>query len=147
MFPEWNQIVEVILRCDGGIRQGRMALGYLAFNPNNENEIYFQGSKRCGSNGTSNVAEYRALIEGLDRCVKEQVKIVHIILDSQLVVKQVNGSFKVTNLELKKHMDKVVELLNNFQDYSIKWEPRSHNKLADRLVNNVFEGKKDAKKS
>jgi len=133
---------EVLLRTDGGIRVGKMALGYVAFNPNNENEIYFQGSKRCGSNGTSNISEYRALIEGLDRCIKEKVKIVHIILDSQLVVKQVNGSFKVTNPELKKHRDKVLELLNQFENYSIKWEPRSHNKLADRLVNNVFENKR-----
>jgi len=138
---------EVLLRTDGGIRNGKMALGYLAFNPQNEKEIYFEGSKRCGSDGTSNVAEYRALIEGLARCIKEQVKIVHIIMDSQLVVKQVNESFKCTNPDLKKHRDKVWELLESFDDYSIKWEPRSHNKLADRLVNNVFEGRKNVKRS
>lgn len=137
---------EVLLRCDGGIRNGKMALGYLAFNPQNEKEIIFQGAKKCGSNGTSNVAEYRALIEGLTRCVKEGVKIVHVILDSQLVIKQVTGHFKVTNPELKTHCDKVLELLEQFEDHSMKWEPRSHNKLADRLVNNIFEGKKNAKR-
>jgi len=133
---------EVILRTDGGIREGRMACGWVAFNPENEKEIVFQGSKKCGKKGTSNVAEYRGVISGLTEAIKEKVKIVHIIIDSQLVVKQVTDAAKTNNMELLKHKSKVLELLKEFESWTIKWEPRENNKLADELVNRVFGVKK-----
>ncbi len=133
-------IKEVLLRTDGGVRNGKTACAYVVFDPKNEKNIIFSGSKTCGK-GTSNTSEYRGLITGLIHCLKEKIKIVHIILDSQVVVRQINGSFKVTNKELKKHKDKVIELLEKFDNYSIKWEPRENNKKADKLVNEAFDVK------
>jgi len=132
---------EVTLRCDGGVRLGQMALGYVVLNIGDEKEILFQGFKKCGK-GTSNVSEYRALIAGLIHCLKENIEIVRIIVDSQLLVKQITGAAKTSNIELLKHKIKVTELLLQFKEYSIKWEPRHKNKLADNLVNLAFTKKK-----
>lgn len=133
---------EILLRTDGGIREGKMACAWIAFNPENIKEIVFQGSKKCGKNGTSNLSEYRGLISGLMEAIKAEVKIVHIILDSQLVVKQVTDAAKTSNVELLKHKNKALQLLQQFELYTIKWEGRENNKLADELVNKVFGDKK-----
>lgn len=138
---------EVILRCDGGIRKSQMACAYVVLSLD-EKLVLFQDYKKCGSkNSTSNISEYRGLIFGLLKCLKEKIEVVHIILDSQLVVRQVNGAAKTNNKELIKHRDKVLELLKQFKEFSIKWEPRNHNKLADELVNKAFiKKKKNVKK-
>lgn len=132
---------ECTLYFDGGIRRGQMAYGWLAVDPENETQVIAFGNKKCGSGAlsTSNISEYRALIAGLQGCLKIGVDIIHIIGDSQLVVKQVTGAFRVNKLELQKHCDHVLELLKNFEYYTIKWVPRRENKRADALVNEVFD--------
>ena len=114
-----------------------MALGFVAYDIDG-NKI-FTGHRFCGKNGSSNISEYRALIAGLEKSLKMGVNIIHIIGDSQLIIKQVTGAFKVNKLELRKHCDRVLELLDQFDDYSIKWVPRRENKRADALVNEVFQ--------
>ena len=132
---------EVILRTDGGIREGKMACAYVILSLD-EKQILFSDYKRCGDKGTSNISEYRGVIFGLLKCLKENIEVVHIILDSQLVVRQVNGAAKTNNKELIKHRDKVLELLEQFKEHTIKWEPRKNNEMADDLVNKVFMDKK-----
>jgi len=128
---------EVVLYFDGGIRQGKMALGYLAVDPEDEEKVFFQGSRMCGE-GTSNISEYKALISGLRHCIRNKVRVVHIVGDSQLVIKQVMQVFKVNKPELREHRNQILGLLSQFDDYSIKWVPRAENKRADALVNKVF---------
>jgi ribonuclease HI len=131
-------MLEATLYFDGGIREGLMAYGYLLVDPENEDVILKSGNRTCGV-GTSNIAEYRALIAGIKGSIQHGVDIIHIVGDSQLVVKQVLGVFKVKKPELKSHCDYVLELLEHFEDYTIKWVPRNQNKRADALVNQVFE--------
>lgn len=100
-----------------------------------------QGNNTCGRK-TSNIAEYRALIAGIKGSLKYGVDIIHIIGDSQLVVKQITGAFKAKKADLIEHRDHVLELLKQFDSYSIKWVPRNENKRADALVNEVFEKRK-----
>lgn len=135
---------EAILYFDGGIRNGKMALGYIALDPKDQT-ILFQGYRKCGR-GSSNIAEYRGLMAGLLHAIKEKIKIIRIIGDSQLIIKQVTGAFQVKNKELKKHNEKVLEYLTEFDEWSIKWVPRKQNTLADYLVNLAFEGNKNDKK-
>lgn len=129
--------MEANLYFDGGVRQGVMAYGYLLVKPNDEKYIIATGNKTCGF-GSSNIAEYRALIAGLKRALSEKIDVIHIMGDSQLVIKQVTKVFKVNKLELKKHCDYILELLNKFDYYTIKWIPRKQNKRADKLVDDVF---------
>lgn len=115
-----------------------MAYGYLIVNADNETKIIASGNRTCGT-GTSNVAEYRALIAGLQGSLKAGVNTVYIMGDSQLIIRQVIGVFNVNKPVLKNHRDRVLELLEQFEDYSIMWIPRHENKRADALVNAVFE--------
>jgi len=136
--------MEATLYFDGGIRQGTMAYGWVLLSPNDETNILASGNKTCGT-GTSNISEYRALIAGLQGSIKYGVDTIHIIGDSQLIIKQVTGAFRVNKLELRLHRDHVIKLLKQFKSYTIKWVPRRENKLADALVNEVFEKRNNKK--
>ena len=128
--------MEAILYFDGGIRKGICAYGWILCKTNKKGAIA-SGNNTCGF-GSSNVAEYRALIAGLQGALKAGTDIIHITGDSQLVVKQVTGAFKTNKPKLIQHRDKVLELLEYFQDFSIKWVPRHLNQRADALVNKAF---------
>ena len=132
---------EATLYFDGGIRQGICAYGWILVNSENEAGIIASGNKTCGRK-TSNIAEYRALIAGLQGAHEVGVDVIHIVGDSRLVVNQVIGFWKVNKPELKKHRDYVLELLEQFENFTIKWVPRHENKRADALVNEVFSKKK-----
>lgn len=131
---------EGILYFDGGIRNGICAYGWLLCNPENEEQIIAQGNKTCGT-GTSNIAEYRALIAGLQGALDCNIDQIFIVGDSQLVVKQITGAFKTNKPDLMQHRDRALDLLGKFKTYTIKWVPRHKNKRADTLVNEVFERK------
>lgn len=128
---------EAIVTFDGGIREGVTAAAYIAVSPNDEQDILFSGARVVGL-GTSNTAEYQALIDGLRACLEHDVKIVHIVGDSQLIIKQITGVFKTQKPTLIKHKSIVSKLLKKFDEYTIKWVPREQNHEADRLVNEVF---------
>lgn len=115
-----------------------MAYGFVALDCNSKEELFY-GHKTCGKNGTSNLSEYRGLIAGIKGCLKRGVRIVHIIGDSQLIIKQVSGVYKVNKPVLREHRDYILKLLEQFDNYSIKWVPRKENKKADALVNQVFD--------
>lgn len=128
---------EVLLTFDGGIREGLTAAAYIAVSLNDEQNILFSGARIVGK-GTSNTAEYQALIDGLRACLEHDVKVVHIVGDSQLIIKQITGVFKTQKPTLIKHKNIVSKLLKKFDEYTIKWVPREQNHEADRLVNEVF---------
>ncbi len=132
---------EATLYFDGGIRQGVMALGFVLSDIDN-NEI-LTGNGLCGKNGSSNISEYKALIAGLQGSLETGIDIIHICGDSQLVVKQITGVFKTKNSKLKKLRNYVLELLEHFEGYTIKWIPRNDNQRADALVNDAFKEKSD----
>lgn len=128
---------EVLFTFDGGIRNGVTAAAYIAVLPSDQQEVLFSGARVVGP-GTSNTAEYQALIDGLRACLERNIKIVHIIGDSQLIIKQVMGVFKTQKPMLIKHKNIVSKLLAKFDKHTIKWIPREQNHEADKLVNEVF---------
>jgi len=89
-------------------------------------------SKNMG-NGTNNEAEYLALIELIKKIIYLHIKKVEIFGDSQLVVNQVNGVFKVKQENIKKLVEHVKNLLKQIPDWSLSWIERSKNKEADVL--------------
>lgn len=80
---------------------------------------------------TNNVGEYLALIRGLKRALEEDVKELEILGDSQLVIYQVLGMYKVRKPHLKPLLDETRGLLSQFT-YTIRWVPRAEN-LADNV--------------
>jgi ribonuclease HI len=84
---------------------------------------------------TNNVAEYEGLIMGLEALVKLGKKRIRVQSDSQLLVRQLKGEYRVKDEKLKILFQKAVALLRQFESYRIVHVPREENKLADRLAN------------
>lgn len=137
MMREKEYDMEVTLMFDGGIKNDLMAYGYIAVDPKKPSSILFSGNGKSGS-GTSNIAEYNALIAGINACLNHGVSVVNIKGDSQLVVNQVKGKWKIKTHHLAEKREHVVRLLKGFQSWNINWIPREQNRIADALVNDVF---------
>lgn len=84
---------------------------------------------------TNNVAEYQALIKGLQAARALQPEKIDIFLDSQLIVRQIQGQYKVKNNTLKPLFAQVQQLLNSLPAWQIHHVPREQNKRADELAN------------
>src|ERR1044071_2735558 len=85
--------------------------------------------------GTNNVAEYEALLMGLKELRRLGKRKIRVQSDSQLLVRQLNGQYRVKDEKLKHLFDRVTHLLREFDQVRIVHVPRELNKLADRLAN------------
>src|SRR5215210_8371921 len=92
-----------------------------------------QISKAIGP-ATHNVAEYQALIEGLELAREYGVQRIRVYMDSELVVDQVNGVSAVRQAHLKELYEEARSLVAQFKSFRISWVPRELNAEADRLV-------------
>ncbi len=90
---------------------------------------------------TNNVAEYEALQMGLEEALRLGARQVEIFLDSELVVRQVEGKYRVRQPHLKPRLAKIRQLLSRFDSYRISHVPREQNRLADRLANQAIDEK------
>ena len=88
---------------------------------------------------TNNVAEYRALVAGLERAVEAGVKELEVVSDSELVVRQMQGEYRVKNRALQGLFLQASELAREIGKVSYRAVRREHNKLADRLVNEALD--------
>jgi ribonuclease HI len=88
---------------------------------------------------TNNAAEYRALIMGIETALKRHCRKLRIHLDSELLVNQVKGTYRVKNENLKILMGELRELLSLLDGYIIEHVARSSNGLADSLANEAID--------
>lgn len=88
---------------------------------------------------TNNIAEYKALILGLEEALKRQCRKLHIFLDSELLVKQINGSYQIKSSHLKVLMHDVKRLLSSLDEYTVEHIDRSKNHVADLLANKAID--------
>ncbi len=88
---------------------------------------------------TNNVAEWTALLLGLAAAEKRGIRRLAIRLDSELVVKQVRGEYRVKHVDLQPLHRRALALLRRFERVNIRHIPRKQNALADRLVNDVLD--------
>jgi ribonuclease HI/probable phosphoglycerate mutase len=88
---------------------------------------------------TNNIAEYRALILGLETALNRGTPAISIHLDSELLVRQIQGIYRVKNPDLKPLMLEIRDLLDRFDTWQIEHVPRSDNALADRLANEAID--------
>ena len=121
-----------VLKCDGGAlnNPGRGSSASVIF----ENGVIIDKKATYYSHTTNNAAEYNSLILGLKRCIKLGIKDIKIKMDSQLVVKQVLGEYKVRNENLKELHFQVLELLVKFDTFTIEHIYRNQNTDADELA-------------
>ena len=128
----------MILHTDGGAR-GNPGPGAAAAVLSYENgEVLVQKGIYLGV-CTNNDAEYEGLKLGLELAHAYQAKSLVCYLDSELVVKQLKGEYKVKNDRLQILFTQVKQLATNFESVSFMHVPRAKNKLADKLVNEVLD--------
>lgn len=84
---------------------------------------------------TNNVAEYRALLLGLREAKKYGDRAIALYLDSELIVRQLNGAYRVKDEKLKPLFAEVMALLRGFAGFTATHVPRSKNRRADELAN------------
>lgn len=97
-------------------------------------------SERLGVT-TNNQAEYQAIIAGLEKAVGLGAKSAEVKSDSELVVNQINGRYKIKNTGLRPLYQKVVQLIGRLESFSISYIPREQNKAADALANKALDEK------
>ncbi len=89
--------------------------------------------------GTNNIAEYRALLLGLEAARRRGAGEVKVRMDSQLVVRQVGGSYKVRNPKLQELHAQAMDLRRSFKKFEIEYIPRAANEAADSLANQAID--------
>jgi ribonuclease H / adenosylcobalamin/alpha-ribazole phosphatase len=130
--------VKARLSTDGGARgnPGPAAYGYVL--EAEDGTILAAHGETIGV-ATNNVAEYRALIAGLEKALELAVPEVEVISDSELLVKQMNGEYRVKNEALKELSLEAARLARKIGKVSYRAVRREHNELADRLVNEALD--------
>ena len=123
---------------DGGSRgnPGPSGIGVVIFD--GENKKVADISKFIGIS-TNNVAEYLAVIYGLQEAIYNNAKKVVLHLDSQLVARQLKGEYRVKDQNMLKFYGISINLFRGFEDVLIEEIPRDKNKEADALVNQAID--------
>jgi ribonuclease HI len=131
--------VRLLVHVDGGARgnPGPAAIGAVVSTP--EGEVLDEVSETIGE-ATNNVAEYRAVLLGLDRVRQLGADEVEVINDSELVARQIGGAYKVKNPGLRPLYEQTMKALQSFNRWSVRSVPRAENAHADALVNAALDG-------
>jgi ribonuclease HI len=131
---------QITIFSDGGARgnPGPAAIAFLILSKTGQ--VLMANSRYLGSR-TNNQAEYEALIAALESAVAFNAEEVICHLDSELVVKQLTGEYRVKNAELRRLWRKVQELIRSFKKSSFISVPRTniHIQKADALVNEALD--------
>jgi ribonuclease HI len=131
--------VQVVVHVDGGARgnPGPAAAAAVVTAP--DGRVLDEAAVLLGR-ATNNVAEYRGLLLGLERAAAVGATEVDVINDSELIARQVDGSYKVKNADLRPLHAQAKEALGRFERWSIRPVPRAQNAAADALVNRALDG-------
>ena len=132
-------MTKLTVNVDGGARgnPGPAAIGVVLRGP--DGEILEERGERIGR-ATNNVAEYRALLAGIELAAAHGASQLELVGDSELVVRQVEGRYKVKDATLRELHSEVKRALSPFERWSIRHVRREQNAEADRLVNAALDG-------
>lgn len=130
---------KVIIYTDGGARgnPGPAGAGVVIIDGSKQ----FEFKKYLGKRQTNNWAEYEAVALALSEAKKKRFagRAIEVRMDSQLVVEQLSGNWKIKEAALKEQAAKVRKLLEDFPSHRFVYVPRAQNKEADRLVNEALD--------
>lgn len=130
--------MRLVVHVDGGARgnPGPAAIGVVAATPDGEEVA--RVAEPIGV-ATNNVAEYRALLRGLELARALGADEVEVVNDSELVARQIGGQYKVKNAGLKPLFIETMAALREFDRWSVRNVPREENARADELVNEALD--------
>jgi ribonuclease HI len=129
---------KLVIYTDGGARgnPGPAGIGAVAYDE--QGNVVFEVSEYIGET-TNNQAEYKAAVRALEEAKKKKAKELYFYLDSELVVKQLNGEYKIKNKGLQPLFVKIYNACLDFKKVEFKHVRREKNKEADRLVNEAID--------
>ncbi|MCC7356664.1 MAG: ribonuclease HI family protein [Candidatus Doudnabacteria bacterium] len=128
----------VVLNTDGGARGNPGPAGTGVVIKDESGAILYAVGEYIGE-ATNNVAEYKALIRALEQAHKLGATEVRVNMDSELIVKQMLGQYKIKEPTLQQLAGEVIKLRNNFEKVSFTHVRRELNKEADLLVNEAID--------
>jgi ribonuclease H / adenosylcobalamin/alpha-ribazole phosphatase len=130
--------VKARLSTDGGARgnPGPAAYGYVL--ESEDGHVLDARGERIGV-ATNNVAEYSALVAGLEKALELGVSELEVVSDSELLVKQMRGEYKVKNETLRELHEEASNLADRIDRVHYTAVRRAHNELADSLVNEALD--------
>ena len=130
--------MKVVVHVDGGARgnPGPAAIGVVVSDP--DGVVLEELGERIGV-ATNNVAEYRALLRGLERARALDAREIEIVNDSELVARQITGAYKVKHPAMKPLHAEAIAALSEFDRWRIRSVPRADNARADELVNEALD--------
>src|ERR1700722_8386021 len=133
-----DEYPKLVLHVDGGARgnPGPAAIGIVVSDPDG-NPVATFGDK-IGET-TNNVAEYKALLRGLELAAEHGAREIHVINDSELIARQVTGVYKGKHPAMQQLHAQALTALNDFERWSIESVPRAENADADELVNEALD--------
>jgi ribonuclease HI len=122
---------------DGASRgnPGPAAIGAVIYDP--EGREVYRLARRLGT-ATNNEAEYRAAIAALEAALALGARRVDLRMDSELVVRQMSGRYRVRNPRLARLHARMLALRQRFEEVVVGHVPRTENKLADALANQAL---------
>lgn len=140
------QPFDAIMFADGGSRgnPGPAASGAVLVTP--AGDVLAEVGLYLGT-ATNNVAEWTALCIGLEAAAEKAVRRLAVRMDSELVVKQMRGEYRVKHETLQPLFRRARAMLARFEHVEIKHVPRKQNALADALVNHVLDQEASASAS
>jgi ribonuclease H / adenosylcobalamin/alpha-ribazole phosphatase len=126
------------LSTDGGARgnPGPAAYGFVI--ESDDGDMLAASSKSIGR-ATNNVAEYRGLVAGMEKAAELGVRDLEVVSDSELLVKQMRGEYRVKNATLRELWEEASALERRFARVRYTAVRREHNELADQLVNEALD--------
>jgi ribonuclease HI len=130
--------VRLRVHVDGGARGNPGPAAIAAVVSDVDGQVLIEASEAIGR-ATNNEAEYRALLLGIERAVQLGATELELVGDSELVVKQIQGAYKVKKADLKPLHAEARARLAELDDWSIRHVRREHNAEADRLVNEALD--------
>jgi ribonuclease HI len=136
--PVTEPAMSLILFADGASRGNPGLSGAGALLTTKDGAVVAELASFLGF-ATNNVAEYEALLLGLTGARARGATAITGRMDSELVVKQVNGSYQVKSPPLKRLHARVLSLRREFERFRIEYVPRAENAAADRLANRAID--------
>ena len=129
------------INVDGGARgnPGPAAIGIVVSDGNGE--VVLEVAETIGR-ASNNVAEYRALLRGIESAAQLGAEEVRFVNDSELIAKQITGQYKVKHPDMQRLHAEVVARLAQLPKWSIRSVPRAQNAAADALVNAALDGER-----
>jgi ribonuclease HI len=130
--------VRLVIHVDGGARGNPGPAAIAAVLSSEDGDVLEEAKETIGV-ATNNVAEYRAVLLGLERARGLGADEVEIIGDSELIAKQIQGLYRVKHPAMRPLHQDAVAALRNFRGWSIRTVPRAQNAHADALVNQALD--------